>query len=36
MSTKRERLLWFAVIYGCSVIIYAFITFVLRVALRLL
>jgi hypothetical protein len=36
MSTQTKRLLWFAGIYVSSVVIFAFITYLLRAALRLL
>jgi hypothetical protein len=36
MSTQTKRLLWFAGIYVSSVVIFTFITYLLRAALRLL
>jgi hypothetical protein len=36
MSTQTKRLLWFAGIYVSSVVIFAFITYLLHAGLRLL
>jgi hypothetical protein len=36
MTVQRKRLAWFVGIYICSLIVFAFVTYMLRAALRLL
>ena len=36
MSERKKRLLWFTGIYVCSLIVFVFVTYLLRAALRLL
>lgn len=36
MSERKKRLLWFAAIYVSSLIVFVFVTYLLRAALRLL
>jgi hypothetical protein len=36
MSTRTKQLLWFAGIYVSSLIVFAFVTYLLKVVLRLL
>ncbi len=36
MSERKKRLLWFAGIYAGSLIVFAFVTYLLRSVLRLL